>query len=62
MVVVEELHDVKEKKEGLAELSAGVVSLVPVPLCDGDGESLESLSVGVGRGGGGGNVTQPLVQ
>ena len=49
MVVVKELHDVEEEEKRLTQLSASIVPLVPVPLCNSDGEGLESLSVGVGR-------------
>ena len=37
MVVIKELHDIQEKEECLTQLAPCVVSLVPVPLSNGDG-------------------------
>ena len=62
MVVVEELHDVQEEEECLTQRTPCVVTLVPVSLSDGNGQSLEPLSVRVGRGGGGRNMAELLIQ
>lgn len=62
MVVVKELHDVKEQVEGLALLSAGAVARGLVAVGYGDGQRLQPLSLGLGTAWAGGHSAQQSVQ